>query len=157
MLPTAHSPRWHVTNWGVLPLWHQLWGLRSDPGLAFTMTLSEHSWLTALHRTAILIITAWQHSNTQNFPATTTFIVHLSLHSGQGMAGTMVLSTQCCLGDFGRGKEVTWDHVDPAHSYKLTVIAGWDQSQGPGQTSTDGFLMRSLGFLTLRHNFRCEH
>lgn len=48
MLPTAHSPRWHVTNWGVLPLWHQLWGLRSDPGLAFTMTLSEHSWLTAL-------------------------------------------------------------------------------------------------------------
>lgn len=49
-----------------------------------------------------------------------------------------------------------WDHVEPAHSCKLTANAGWDQSWGPDQTSTGAFLKRSLGFLTLHHDFHGE-
>lgn len=49
-----------------------------------------------------------------------------------------------------------WDHMEPAHSYKLTANAGWDQNWGPGQISIDAFLKTSLGFLTLRHDFQGE-
>ena len=52
--------------------------------------------------------------------------------------------------------EGAWDHMEPAHSCKLTANAGRDQSWGPGQISIGAFLKRSLDFLTLRHDFQGE-